>query len=259
PAETEPGVGGVDAQHLHLDLVADFDHLFRAFDLVVSQFRDVQEALESGLQLDEDAEVGELGDLALLEIAGVIAAGDVAFPRIVGHLLEAEGDALAVLIHVQDDALDLFALLHDVRGMGDLAHPAHVADVEQAVDTLFDLYESAVVGQVADDALDQRAGRIALGDFVPRVRLHLLDAERDFLLVLVDVEDLHFDLIADGDHLARMVDALGPAHLADVDKAFDARLELDERAVAHDVDDFARVLRTDRILLLDLFPRAGLL
>ena len=39
--------------------------------------------------------------------------------------------------------------------------------------------------------------------------------------------------------LARVVDALGPGHLADVDQAFDAVFELHEGAVAHDVDDFA--------------------
>ena len=63
------------------------------------------------LQLDEDAEVGELGDLALLDVAAVVAARDVAFPRIVGHLLEAQGDAFAFLIDVEDDALDLVALV----------------------------------------------------------------------------------------------------------------------------------------------------
>src|SRR5262249_20620090 len=136
---------------------------------------------------------------------------------------------------------------------------AHVADCEKAADAPCAPDQGAVVAEVADDALDHGAGRIALGDLVPRVRLHLLDAEGNLLLVLVDVEDLHFDLIADGDHLARMVDALGPTHLADVDEAFDARLEFDEGAVAHHVDHFAGVLGADRVLLLDLFPRAGLL
>ena len=59
--------GGIDAQHLDLDLVADLDHLLRALDLVVGQLGDVQQAFQARLQLDEDAEVGELGDLALLD------------------------------------------------------------------------------------------------------------------------------------------------------------------------------------------------
>src|SRR5207249_1756194 len=104
---------------------------------------------------------------------------------------------------------------------------------------------------------DLRAGRIALGHLVPRVGLDLLDAQRDFLLLFIDVQHLHFDRVADADQLARVVDALGPAHLTDVDQALDARLQLDEGAVAHDVDDFAGVPAVDRVLGLDVGPRAG--
>ena len=50
----------------------------------------------------------------------------------------------------------------------------------------------------------------------------------------VDLEHLALDLLADLEELRRVLDLLGPAHLADVDEAFDARLELDERAVVGD-------------------------
>ena len=43
-------------------------------------------------------------------------------------------------------------------------------------------------------------------------------------------------------------------HFADVDQALDALFELDEGAVAHDVDDFALDPRADRVLLLDDSP-----
>src|SRR5262249_29973431 len=238
-AQTDLAVGRIDAQDAHLDLVANLDHLFRALDLVVGQFRDMQQALQPRLQFDEHAEVGQLRDLALLDVAGVVAAGDVAFPRVVGHLLQAQGDTLALLVHVEDDALDLLALADHLTGVADLAHPAHVADVQEAVDPLLNLDKSAVVGQVADDPGDLCARRVALGDLVPGVGLHLLDAQRDFLLFLVDVQDLHLDLVADRDQLAGVIDALGPAHLADVHQALDARLQLDEGAIAHDVDDLA--------------------
>ena len=45
--------------------------------------------------------------------------------------------------------------------------------------------------------------------------------------------------VADVEDLRRMLDALAPRHLADVDQAFDARLELDERAVVGEADDLA--------------------
>ena len=56
-----------------------------------------------------------------------------------------------------------------------------------------------------------------------------------FSLLMLEHHD--FDLVVDVHQLARMADALGPRHLADVDQAFDAVFELHERAVAHHVDD----------------------
>ncbi len=94
--------------------------------------------------------------------------------------------------------------------MGDLLGPGHVGDVEQAVDAGLDLHERAVVGQVADGAVDDGAGGILLGDELPGVDLGLLHAQRDLVLVLVDLEDHHLDLFALADHLGRVVDAPGP-------------------------------------------------
>src|SRR6202046_3908668 len=48
---------------------------------------------------------------------------------------------------------------------------------------------------------------------------------------------------------------LGPRHLRDVDQAFDAGLELHERAVVGDVGDAAGKARIERILRLDTLPR----
>src|SRR5262245_51108476 len=256
-AQADLALGRIDAQNLHFDLVADFDDVLGAFDLVVGQLRDVQQSFQPLFQLDKDAEVGELGDLALLDVARMVACRDVAFPRVVGHLLHAQGNAFPLLIDREDDALDLVVLVEHIGRMADLAHPAHVADVQQAINALLDLDESAIIREVADDALDLRVRRIALGHLVPGVGLHLFDAQRNLLLVLVDVEDLHFDLVADRHHFVRMVDALGPAHFTDVDQAFDARLELDEGPITHDVDHFTGVPAADRILGLDFLPWAG--
>ena len=60
------------------------------------------------------------------------------------------------------------------------------------------------------------------------------------------------------DDLAWVVDAAGPGHLADVDEAFDAVFETDERTVTHDVDDLALHAAANGVLGLDRFPRAVL-
>ena len=106
----------------------------------------MQQALEARFELDEDAEIGKLGDLALLDVAGMVTARDVAFPRIIGHLFETQCHAFALLVDVEDDALDLVALVDDLAGMPDFANPAHVADVQQAVDAFFNFDESAIIG-----------------------------------------------------------------------------------------------------------------
>src|SRR5262249_50610170 len=152
---------------------------------------------------------------------------------------------------------DLVALLHDLGGVGHLLDPAHVADVQQAVDALLDLDEGAVVGEVADDAGDHRVGRVALGDLVPGVGHDLLHAQGDLLLVLVDVEHLDLDHVAGRDQLRRVRDAPRPRHLADVHQALDPWPELDKGAVGHDVRDFALVPRADGVVLGGVGPGAG--
>ena len=124
--------------------------------------------------------------------------------------------------------------------MADLAGPAHVADVQQAVDAFLDLDEGAVVGEVADRArrpscpADTCSATLSQGlawvCFMPsEISCLSLLMPRTTTSILSPM--LH--------QLAGMVDPLGPAHLADVDQALDALLELDEGAVAHDVDDLA--------------------
>ena len=139
--------------------------------------------------------------------------------------------------------------------MSNLANPAHVGDMKETVDALFELDERAVIGEVADSALDLRANGILLFDVLPRIVHSLLEAERDFLLFLVDAKNDDVDFIAVVENLIRMRDALGPAHFANVNETFDAFFKLDKRAVRHNVDDRAVNARSNGILLFDVSPR----
>src|SRR6476661_5522207 len=142
-------------------------------------------------------------------------------------------------------------MLHALR-------PAHVGDVNQAVDPWLDFDEGTEAREVADLARDARADRVAERQHHPRILLRLLHAERDLLFVRIDLEHDRFDRLADADELRRMTDVARPAHLADVHEAFDARLELDEGTVVRDADDLARDARADRILVGDVLPRIRL-
>ena len=179
-------------------------------------------------------------------------------PRIVLELLDAETDALVGLVDIDDDGFDFVALLEHFARMIDLAGPGNVRDVDHAVDAFFEFHERTVGGQVADRALDLVPDHVADFDLVPRIGLELADAEGDLLLVAIDAEDDGFDFLAERENVGRARDALGPGEFGDVDEAFDAFLDFDERAVRHEVDDLAFDFLTDREALFDVVPRIGL-
>ena len=90
--------------------------------------------------------------------------------------------------------------------------------------------------------LNLRADRIFRLDALPRVVEQLLHAERDAVGLVVDLDDLDLHLLADIEHLGRVIDA-PPGDVGDMQQAVDAA-EVDERAVVgdvlhHAVDDLA--------------------
>ena len=72
---------------------------------------------------------------------------------------------------------------------------------------------------------------------MPRVVAELLDAQRDAVLLGVELQHLGGDFLADLHHFARVAHA-APGHVGDVQQAVDAA-EVDERAVLGDVLDHA--------------------
>ncbi len=62
-------------------VVAHLDDVLRILDFVVGQFGKMEQPFEARFQLNENAEIGEFGDLARFNVAGAITAGNVAFPR----------------------------------------------------------------------------------------------------------------------------------------------------------------------------------
>jgi hypothetical protein len=109
--------------------------------------------------------------------------------------------------------------------------------MDQAFDAGLQLHEGAVIGDVRDLALEAHAGRIFGGDAFPGIGLQLLHAEADALRVLVDLDDLHGDRLADRQNFRRMADA-PPGDVGDVQQPVDAA-QIDECAVIGDVLDDA--------------------
>ena len=75
---------------------------------------------------------------------------DVLLPRARRLVLEREGDLLLLAVDVEDVDLQRLVDLHDVARL--VAMPAHVGDVEQAVDAA-QVDERGELGDVLDDAV----------------------------------------------------------------------------------------------------------
>ena len=118
-------------------------------------------------------------------------------PGILLGLLHAERDLLFALVHLEHHGLDGLADAHDLGRVPHVPGPAHLGDVDQALDARLQLDERAVVGDRHHLALHPRAHRILGGDVLPGIRLQLLHAEADALALPVDVEDLDLDFLAD--------------------------------------------------------------
>jgi hypothetical protein len=179
----------------------------------------------------------------------------IARPRVVPQLLDAEGDLLLVVVDREDDRLDVVALVVEVARVVDPHGPREIALVDHAVDALFDADEDAVIGERADLARDLVAGVVLVREEHPRIGLELLETEADALGARVDLEHLALDLLADLEELRRVLDLLGPAHLAHVDEALDARLQLHEGAVVGDRHDLAADLLARGVRLFGVVPR----
>src|SRR6185437_16356211 len=246
-------------EHAHVELHRLVNDVGRAVDLLLvrAELRERNEAFYVIADVDDDALVHQPNDGTREVGADRIRLTD-AEPRILLGLLEPEADALVLRIDIQDHDIDAVALFHDFRRMLDTLGPAHVGDVNQAVDPRFDLDERAEAREVANLAVDARADRVAERQHHPRILLRLLHAERDFFLVRIDLEHDRLDRLADRHQLARMADVACPAHLADVHQAFNAGLQFYEGTVVRDAHDLARDARADGILLGDVLPRVAL-
>ena len=146
--------------------------------------------------------------------------------------------------------------VHDVADGEDLvglrdAAVGDLGDVDQAVHTRHDLGEGAEGHQLHDAHSSDVADLVLALEALPGILVRVLVAQRDLVGVLVEVDHVHVDLVADRDDVRGLVDAL-PAQLGNVDHAVHAA-DVDERAVAGQALDDAVIALAD----LDLVPDAG--
>src|SRR5688572_439512 len=214
---------------------------------------DVRQAFEPLVDVDEQAEVGDVHHLALDHVPNLVGGHEV-LPLVGQELLDRQRHPLVLDVDVGDPGAHRVALLDHLAGVLDALGPAHVGDVDQAVDLLGDLDEGAELGEVAHLALDHRAHRMGVAQLLPGIALHLAQRQRDPPLLHVELGDDGVHLVAHVEDLGRVDDLLGPRHLGYVDQALDSRLELHEGAIVDQADHLAVHPRAHRVLLVDQRP-----
>ena len=225
-------------------------------DALMGQLADVDQALEPVADADEGAEVDELGDRAVDDVAD-LEVGHRRVPRVGLEPADRQADPAALVVDVDDLGLDLVADLVAGLGVVDLV-PAELALVDEAVDPA-EVDEDAERGDRADGPAHLLADLEAAEQLVALLAALLVQGDllgQDQPVGLaVDLEDLEPQLATDerlellGDLLggvARLV-VLGPARevddLADRHEAADAAVDDEAALVVVDdrrLDDDAR-------------------
>src|SRR5205085_649301 len=126
--------------------------------------------------LDKRSEGGDAQHFSVHNIADAML-GEERLPYIGLELLDAEREAPVIGFNGQHHRLDLVTLLENLRRMLDALGPAHLADVDQALNTLFQLNESSVIGDADNASPHMSADGITLRGIEPRVRRELLETQ----------------------------------------------------------------------------------
>ena len=139
--------------------------------------------------------------------------GDKIVPGVWFQLLDRKRHAPVFRINSGYDRIDLLAFLQHFARMLHATRPGNIGDMDEAVHTVFNFDESAEVSQIAHAAMHAIADVIPLSNCLPGILLHLLHPETDAASSWIYAQHFDFDSIARTHDFARMLDALGPAHL----------------------------------------------
>src|SRR5437764_3690312 len=236
-AEADPFLLDIDVEHLDLNDLTLAIVLYRLFaGAAPVDVRQVDHAVDVAGQPDEQAELGDVADLALDRATDRVLFGK-RLPRVRHNLLQAKADPPLLRIDVEHHHLDLLAGRDDLAGVHVFLGPAHLGDMDEALDPRLQFDEGAVVGDIGDAALELGAGRVFQLNPLPRIGLELLHAEGDALRLRVEADDLDLDALADIQRFGGMVDA-APRDIGDVQQPV-YPAQIDEGAVIRDVLDHA--------------------
>ena len=131
-------------------------------------------------------------------------------------MLDTKADTLLFDIDIKNLGFDRIALLvvieHFLAGQA----PVKIGKVNQAVYFARQTDEQTELGDVLDLALNQRVGRMQVGQGLPGIAHALLQAKADAALVRIHVQHHHLDFLTGRDDFTGVHVLFGPTHLGDM-------------------------------------------
>ncbi len=168
---------GIDRQHHGFQLIAlgIGTNRFFARD-VPGDVGQMHQPVDTAFQPDEDTEVGDRFDLAGDMIALLVRRREL-IPGVGQTLLHAQRDAPTFLVDVENHDFDFLRQMHHLGRVDVLVGPVHFRDVHQTFDTILDLDETAIIGDIGDLAEQAGAFRITARQIDPGILAQLLEPQ----------------------------------------------------------------------------------
>ena len=159
-----------------------------------------------------------------------------------------------VVVSRKDHHFRSVPFFEDIRGFGDLVGPRNIGHMQQPFDARLEFDERAVIGEVPDGPGHATADLELVRSGGPGILLRLFRTQRDLLRGRIKAQNHNIQFHSDRKDLTRVIDALGPGKLTNVDQPLNSGLEFHESAVRQNIDDLAVDLITDRVTLIDRAP-----
>src|SRR5271157_2294369 len=197
---------------------------------------DVDHALDAFGKLHEGAELGEADDWPFDHRADRQSLADVG-PWIAQRLLQTQRNAAFARTHSQNNRVHGLARLHHVAGFPHLLRPRHLRKVDQPFHPRLQLDKGSEVDYARHCATNALACLIPFRYRIPWIWLELLHAKRNAPLLRVDLQNLDFNLLAQREHVRRLVDP-APSDVTDMQQPVHSA-NIDESAVIGEPADRA--------------------
>src|SRR5664280_727032 len=150
---------GIEGNDLELERLTLVDDVARMGDSLMGEFRDMDQAFEAVSNADECAEVHELGDGAVDDIAN-LEVGHRGVPRVRLKLADRQADTATLVVDVDDFGLNLLADFVASLRVVDLV-PRKLTLVNEAVDPA-EVNEDTKRGDRTDGTADLLADLLSL-------------------------------------------------------------------------------------------------